>query len=80
MVRVADRLRVETGIYELRLDSVWVAKGLTMLCWHLPEKYVLRQVVSLIPLTLLDFESRRPRPNEGNFSFPDAISSADSKW
>lgn len=22
-MRVADRLRAETGIYELRLDSVW---------------------------------------------------------
>jgi hypothetical protein len=38
MMRVADRLRAETGIYELRLDSVWVTKGMTMLCWRLPER------------------------------------------
>ena len=33
-----------------------------------------RQVISLICLILLDFGSRHPRPNQGNFSFPDAVS------
>lgn len=30
MMRVADRLRAETGIYELRLDSVWVTKSIRL--------------------------------------------------
>ena len=38
MMRVADRLRAETGIYALRLDSVWVTESMTMLCWRLPER------------------------------------------
>jgi hypothetical protein len=38
MMRVADKLRAETSIYELRLDSVRVAKSMTMLCWRLPER------------------------------------------
>jgi hypothetical protein len=31
----------------------------------------------LIRLILLDFGSRHPRPNQGNFSFPDAITYSD---
>ena len=36
------------------------------------DKYISRQVVSLICLILLDFGSRQSRPNQGNSSFPDA--------
>jgi hypothetical protein len=38
MTRVAERLRKETGIDELRLQAVWVATGQTMLCWQLPGR------------------------------------------
>ena len=38
MTRVAERLRTETGIDELRLQAVWVAGGQSMLFWQLPGR------------------------------------------
>ena len=38
-MRVANRLQVDTGIYELpvHLDPVQVSNGMTMWYWRLPE-------------------------------------------